>query len=215
MHRRLRAPPAREQGDDSAAPSDEQWFPPPASLLPPPSSPGPSYPSYPGARPHREDHAFYSIEAGYLYENLYSVPINSVDITGILGKTIGNFGVGAIVQGSPGENGGGLDTFTFSAGVLFEGHIDRFRLGGGVNLGIFNAQRITTSDSLTTGTVGGLGVRGTVDLVQFGPDGALFIVGKAELRERGRSTAGSHGGGSACGIDRALPPDEASRPLAG
>jgi hypothetical protein len=130
---------------------------------------------------------------GYLYQNLYSVPINSLEITGVLGKSIGDFGVGAILQGAPGRTEGGLDTFTFSAGAVFEGRVDRLRLGGGVNLGIFNAQRVTTSDSLTSGTVG-LFARGTVDLVQFGPDGALFLVGKASYGSAGGAVLGVTGG---------------------
>ena len=166
--------------------------PPPPPPPPPPEAPPPGGPLEPSVA-HRSHHIYGSIEGGYSYQSLYSIPITGLNLTGILGVDLGGLEVGGLFEAVPGRTEGGLDTLSFALGPIIEGHFDRVRLGGGLRVGTFNVTRATDGTSLLSTTLGLFG-RLTVDVVQFGNDGGLFLFGKGSLDTVGGALYGLSAG---------------------
>jgi hypothetical protein len=140
-----------------------------------------------------------SIEGGYSYQNLFSIPIQGFDFLAIAAADTNDphtsLRVGGAVGASFGTTEGGLHTTTTSIGPFVEGHFDRIRVGGGLRIGTFNSTRATDGPSLFNLSAG-VYVRTTFDLIQFDRDGAgaLFLFGRASVDAVGGPLYGLNAG---------------------
>jgi hypothetical protein len=124
---------------------------------------------------------FVSVDGGYAYQSLYGIGMTGAEIDVALGGDVGRFAAGAVIEVIPaGWTEYGLRTTTVSAGALFEGHVNRLRLGGGPRIGAFTVQRVTRDASIL-GIGEGLYTRASIDVVHFGDeaDATLYAVLKA------------------------------------
>lgn len=149
----------------------------------------------PAPVPARPDRVFFSLDGGYAYQNLYSTGINAIDFSAVFGGQLSTaFAMAAIAELDRGWTEYGLTTTTLNLGPLFEGHVGRFRFGGGPRLGMLIIDRVTDSNSLSS-TSAGLFVRASLDLVTFNEGrGAFFLVGKANTDNVGAGLYGASGG---------------------
>jgi len=168
----------------------------PAAATPPadphetPDFPAPA--PVPPLRPRRTARLTESLEAAYAYESLYGIWINAADATALLGADLGVWSIGAQAELAAGKTDGGLTTFAYSIGAFAEAHVDRLRFGGGTRLGGLSVQRVTTSGSIGSGSIGVFG-RLSFDLVPLDDEwnGAVFLVAKASVDEVGGGLYGA------------------------
>jgi hypothetical protein len=139
--------------------------------LPPPEPPS-----------NRTVRPFLSLEGGYAFQSLYGVPMTSADLSAAVGGRWDTFAAGAILEAMPGSTQDGLQTITLTLGPLFEGRFDRLRVGGGVRLGAFNVNRITTNGGLFSLTAGAF-ARVSYDLVDLDDarTQAIFVILKGSI----------------------------------
>jgi hypothetical protein len=132
--------------------------------------------------PTRRARAFWSVEGGYAYQNLYGVPMSGVDLAGAVSGNVGTLAIGALLEGIPGSTENGLKTLTLSGGPLVQGIFDRVRLGGGLRVGLFDVSRATAAASLLSLSAG-VHARASLDVVSFDKDNetALFLVVKGSI----------------------------------
>jgi hypothetical protein len=122
---------------------------------------------------------FASIDLGYAHQSLYTVQMNAIDLTGVLAVEKHGWDVGALLEVSPGWTHAGLQTTMIMLGPLFEAHVGRLRLGGGIRLGFFSVSR-ATADGALMATAVDLYARLSLDLLYLddGEHSALFLAGK-------------------------------------
>ena len=161
------------------APAEPTVAPPPAEAPPP--------------RPLARTRFSPSIDAGYGYQNMFSIPSNGFDVQAILAadNPRANLRVGGALGAAFGTTDGGLHTTTTNLGPYVEGHFDRFRLGGGLRIGTFNVTRATDGTSILNLSAG-IYARGTLDIIQFDKEGkgALYLAVKASVDGVGTSLYG-------------------------
>jgi hypothetical protein len=145
---------------------DESYIP-----RPPPPLPEPRRPSI--------FHLTGGLEGGYARDSLYGTPMNGGALGVYVGGAAPRLTLGVKVDLAYGTTDVGLATLLLTAGLLFEVHLDRVRLGGGVRLGTFDVHR-TTIDGWMGGGVLGLYGRASVDLLSFDEARrAVYVVGQA------------------------------------
>jgi hypothetical protein len=177
---------------------DPPVYAPPPAAPPPPASSSPPDSAFPEYRPHRaarESRLLGSLEAGYSYQSLYGIPMQGVDITGILGAQIGTLGVGGAIDVAPAHTKSGLQALTASLGLVLQATVDRVRIGGGLRLGGIEINRATSAGTIGTLSTGIFG-RFSVDLIQFDDEGngALFLVIKGSVDDAGAALFGASAG---------------------
>jgi hypothetical protein len=161
---------------------------------PPPAVPyyaQPLPPLPPAAEPRalQQDGFTMKLWAGPAYRRLFDVSIAGADVGAFFGGehrgVVWSGGIGAVL----GRTDQGLSTYQIRPGASFETHLDRVRLGLGLDFSWLGITRATTGDMMTGLSLGGQ-LFGTVDLVQSGRH-ALYL--GAKLSGEWFTT---HGGGS-------------------
>ncbi|HEX4446037.1 MAG TPA: hypothetical protein VH044_04850 [Polyangiaceae bacterium] len=148
---------------------------------PPDPSPDPSpdrSPDEPAeGEPARLHRIAWSIEGGYAHHVLFGVPINSGELSLVVGANFRRFSISGFADGTFGSTVDGLRVVTATYGPLFEGHFGVLRLGAGARLGLLYVPRATSSDSLASLGLGAMG-RVTVDVLGADSAEGLFVVAK-------------------------------------
>jgi hypothetical protein len=163
---------------------------PPLPSLPAPSEPSPPPPQASPALPEdaatpdaraapatdvpaddapKVHHLVWSLEGGYTHHVLFGVPINSGDVSLIIGGNFRQFSISGIIDATGGSTVDGLSTYTATYGPLIEAHFGAVRLGAGARFGV---------DGMASLSMGAM-ARVTVDLLDLAPSDGVFLVGKA------------------------------------
>jgi hypothetical protein len=122
----------------------------------------------------------WSIEGGYAHHVLFDVPINSGELSLLVGANFRRFSISGFADGTFGSTVDGLRVVTATFGPVFEGHFGVLRLGAGPRLGLLYVPRATSSDALASLSLGVMG-RVTVDVLGADSTEGLFVVAKGAV----------------------------------
>jgi hypothetical protein len=137
----------------------------------------------------------FAAEGSYTAATVFGVPITGADVSAMLGAQGPTIAYGLILDLFSGSTEGGLSAIATDAGPFAEGRFGRLRLGGGLRVGLFNANRVTSSAALLTLSAG-IFARATVDIIDFDRtgNGAFYLVLKGSADAIGGPLLAASGG---------------------